>query len=108
MTLFFLVVGVNYVVDQYGRGVMRDAVDEGARAGAQLGAPPGACEDRANQAIHNLMAGRLSSTVAVTCSSAGGNVVATATATFPSWLPAVPAWTMTVTGEAHVEDQGAP
>jgi hypothetical protein len=105
MTLFFLVGGVNYVVDQYGRGVLRDAVDEGARAGAQLGAPPGTCEARARQAITNLMSGTLSQSVVVTCATNGNNVVATATASFPGWLPVIPTWTMTVRGEAHIEGQ---
>lgn len=105
MAFFFLVGGANYVVDQYGRGVLRDAADEGARAGAQLGAPPGYCEDRAHQALANLLSGKLAQGVTVTCSQVGNNVVATATATFPGWIPGVPDWSMTVRGEAHIEGQ---
>ena len=48
----------NVVVDLYARGVVRSAVDEGARAGATVDTSPADCERRARDVLANLLVGR--------------------------------------------------
>ena len=47
MSLVLLVLVANLLVDLYARGAIRDALDEGVRAGAPAGAGPSDCERRA-------------------------------------------------------------
>jgi hypothetical protein len=103
LSFIFLTLAANFIVDQYLRGVVRNAVDEGARAGAQLGAAPNACVTRAQQVMGNLAGGPLGRTITVTCSTNGADVIATGHASLKGWLPAVPTWTFTVEGISVVE-----
>ncbi|MDP9073258.1 MAG: hypothetical protein M3N98_03610 [Actinomycetota bacterium] len=98
-----LVIATNFIVDQYTRGVIRNAVDEAARAGAQQGAAANACQARANQVLTNLLNGPLGKNVTISCATNGTASTADATATLPGWLPIVPAWTFTVHGRSHLE-----
>ena len=53
-TAFSLIVFVmmaNFIVFLYARGVVRAAVDEGARAGGRFGATTGECESRARDVL---------------------------------------------------------
>ena len=51
MSLLVFVALANAVVDLYARGVVRAAVDEGARAGATLDVTPTECEQRARDVL---------------------------------------------------------
>ncbi len=91
------------MVDQYGRGVLRSAVDEGARAGAREGATLDDCQARAAGVTGDLLGGTLGNTVRLTCAEANGVVTARATASFPGWLPGVPNWNVDLEGRSTRE-----
>ena len=103
--LVVLLVATNFVVDQYGKGAVRTAVDEAAAAGSQQGAPGGpvaACQAKAAEIMSGLLSGSFARTVSITCSvnALTGQVVATGTGHFPGWLSVVPAMPLHVTGTA--------
>lgn len=86
----------NLVVFQYARGVVRAAVDEGARAGARtvasVPAAVAACEARAHSARDGLLTGRMADGISLRCSVGSGVVAAHADVLLPGWLPLVPDW----------------
>lgn len=88
MAMVVFVLMANLLVVQYGRGVVRAAVDEGARAGSHAGI--GECRLRAEEVMAQLLGGPLGADVSVTCREAGGLVLAVAEGTMPGWLPGVP------------------
>ena len=93
LSMLALVVIANFIVFQYGRGVVRAAVDQGVRAGSRAAAPTVACEQAARQVVADLLGGRSGSmgrTVSITCSQVGGRLDATAGGRFRAWLPPVP------------------
>ena len=100
-TAFSLIVFVmmaNFIVFLYARGVVRAAVDEGARAGSRFGATTAECDSRARDVLGDLLAGRLGSDVAVRCESTGEDEMhASVHVTLHGWLPGlVPDWTFTL------------
>jgi hypothetical protein len=100
-TAFSLIVFVmmaNFIVFLYARGVVRAAVDEGARAGGRFGATSAECEARARDVLGDLLAGRLGSDVSVRCDSPNEDEMhATVDVTLDGWLPGlVPDWTFTL------------
>lgn len=91
--LVLLVLVANLLVDVYARAVVRDAVDEAARAAVPIDAPAGACEARAAEILRGLLGGPAGDRVTLTCSPGPDWVVVTADVTLPAWLPAlVPDW----------------
>ena len=102
--LVFFVLLLQFVAWQYGRGVVRSALDEGARAGAVASADRRTCEDRAHDVLADLLAGRLGREVDVTCTDEGDEIVARARVTFRSWLAPAPDWTFAVAATAVKED----
>jgi hypothetical protein len=101
--LVFFVFLVQFVVWQYGRGVVRAALDEGARAGASALANTGVCEDRAQETLGDLLGGRLGNDVDVSCAEEGDEIIARAHVTFHSWLAPAPDWTFQVAASAVKE-----
>lgn len=97
LVLFTLV--ANVVVVQYGRAVVRSALDDGVRAGARvttsLAEAELACERTADEARRGLLGGPLGDGIAVDCVPAAGEMRAEAISVFASWFPAVPDWTFT-------------
>lgn len=89
----------NVVVVQYARGVIRSALDEGARAGARVLADPAAaqraCEETAAATRRDLLGGTLGDGISLACTPAPGEMRAVAVAVLPSWFPGVPDWTFT-------------
>ncbi len=99
-SLVLLVLVANLVVDLYARGAVRDALDDGVRAGAPAPAPVDACETRAREVVNGLVRGPLLDAV-LTCDESGAFVVAEAKVSLRSWLPMlVPDWRMTLHAEA--------
>jgi hypothetical protein len=95
-----LVLVANLLIDMYARGAVREALDDGVRAGAAASAPVEACEGRAHEVVKGLVRGPLLR-ARVRCDAAGGFVVATAEVSLESWLPMlVPDWHMTLRAEA--------
>ena len=99
-TAFSLIVFVmmaNFVVFLYARGVVRAAVDEGARAGSRFGATTSDCDSRARDVLGDLLAGRLGSDVDIRCESDEDEMRAIVHVTLHGWLPGlVPDWTFTL------------
>jgi hypothetical protein len=99
-SLVMLVLVANLLVDLYARGAVRDALDDGVRAGAPASASVGACETRAHEVVSNLVRGPLLS-ARVNCEESGAFIVAEARVSLRSWLPMlVPDWHMTLHAEA--------
>lgn len=104
LSLVFVVVLLNLVVFQYGRGVVRAALDEGVRAGARATAGESECEARAGDVLADLLGGAMGSGVTLRCTDNGSHLHATADVVFVGWLPAVPDWRFTAEA-ASVREQ---
>jgi hypothetical protein len=91
----------NLIVVQYGRGAVRSALEQGARAGTTAG--PAACEETARQVIDDLLGGRMSDGLSLSCEASGTSVRASASVTFESWTPLTPDFSFTLTSHGVVE-----
>jgi hypothetical protein len=111
-SLLVMVMLVNFIAIQYGRGVLRAAADEGARAGNRVNlqnptAPLSACQAREKDLLDGL--GSMASDVQFNCRYVNGqNVQAQASATFKGWLAFVPSVAETATASSVSEQQRAP
>jgi len=95
-SLVILVLVANLVVDMYARGAMRDALDDGVRAGASAVRPDVACERRAHEVVAGLVRGPILHTE-LHCRQVGPFVVADANVALESWLPMLmPDWHLTL------------
>lgn len=105
MSFVMLVVAANLIVFVYARGVVRAAVDEGARVGSRVGAGIEDCEDRAGGVLDDLLGGALRNAVTISCSvEASGELAAHADARLPSWIPFfVPQWVFSVEARSGLE-----
>lgn len=93
LSLLPLVWFANLGVYMYGRGAVRDALDEGARAGARVDADSVAvCQQRVEATLDNVLGGSMGRGVAVSCEEVNGVVRAHARVSFQSFLPPVPDW----------------
>ena len=105
LTLLIFVWVANLAVYLYGRGVVRSAIDEAARAGSRVGADSATvCQERANQVLANLIGGSMGRELAVSCAEEDGVVRARADVVFRAWLPPVPDWHFQATG-AVIKEQ---
>jgi hypothetical protein len=92
-SLLLFVLIANLLVDLYERGAVRDALDEGVRAGVPAAASPADCETRAREVLRSVAGGSLLRIDSLRCVREGGFVVATAQVSLRSWLPMmVPNW----------------
>lgn len=98
--ILFLVLA-NLVVVQYGRGAVRSALEQGARAGTVGGVS--ACEETASGVIDDLLGGRMSDGLVLGCSQSGSEIVATASARFRSWTPLTPDFELSLSSRAVSE-----
>lgn len=98
-SLFLFTLVANVVLVQYGRAVVRTALDDGVRAGARVTASAEAaelaCERTADSTRRDLLAGAFGDGIAVDCVPGAGEMRAVATSVFASWFPAVPDWSFT-------------
>lgn len=85
----------------YGRGVVRAALDEGARAGSKVSDSVARCEERAAETMSGLLGGTLGQGVAISCDDDGERVLAHADVRFGAWAPAMPDWTFSITATAR-------
>lgn len=100
-TFLLFIALANLVVVQYGRGAVRSALEQGARAGSVGGVV--VCEMTASSVIADLLGGRMSDDLALSCVVEDGAVVASASATFESWTPFAPDFSFSLTSRAVVE-----
>jgi hypothetical protein len=99
-SLMLLVLIANGLVDLYARAVVRDALDEGVRAGVVVGATAADCEQRANDVLAGLLRGPVGDDIVVRCEEQGGVMSATASVSLASWIPAaLPAWEFDLVAE---------
>lgn len=101
LVLFLLL--ANLVVVQYGRGAIRSALEQGARAGAVSGSAT-ECAARADEVIGQLLGGRMSDGLDVGCATTGVVMVATASGSFDSWTPMTPDFEIELASQALVEE----
>lgn len=99
--LLFLALA-NLVVVQYGRGAIRSALEQGARAGAVTGSVLD-CEAAAAEVSGQLLGGRMSDGLVVSCQISDGMMVATGTAVFESWTPLTGDFPVELTSRAALE-----
>lgn len=102
LALVLFLAFANLVVVQYGRGALRSALDQGARAGSLAGSTL-QCESAAWDVVGQLLGGRMSDDVVLRCESVGGLMVATGSAVFESWTPLAPDFAFSLRSEAVVE-----
>ena len=104
VALVFLTLLAQFSVWQYGRGAVRSAAQEAARAAAPLGADAGNCRARFDQVRSGLLGGRLGDGVGpVRCDDRGPWVEVGVDVVFSRWLPVSPDWSFTVTAVAVKE-----
>ena len=103
LSLLVFVAMANFVVDLYARGVVRSAVDEGARAGAALDSSAADCTRRARDVLSNLLGGAAGRSVRLSCREVDGVMRARAVVSFRGWLPVVPTWTFQLDGTVTKE-----
>lgn len=97
LSLIVFVMMANFIVFLYARGVVRAAVDEGARAGSRFGATASECDSRARDVLGDLLAGRLGRDVSVRCQADPDEMRASVHVTLHGWLPVlVPDWSFTL------------
>ena len=106
LSLFLFVLLANLIVALYARGAVRAAIDEGARAGAPVDVSVAECDRRANDALDDLLGGRMRSGVQVECVDNFGTVRARADVVVAGWIPGiVPDWAFTLTASAVKEHE---
>lgn len=92
----------NLVVVQYGRGAIRSALEQGARAAAISGSASD-CEAKAYDVVGQLLGGRMSDGLVVVCDVGPERVAASASARFESWTVLSPDFVISMTTEATRE-----
>ena len=105
-SLLAFVMLANFIVFSYARGVVRAAVDEGARAGGRFGSSEAECEERAGDVLGDLLGGPLGSGVEVRCRVDGGEEVmrAHADVVLRGWIPGLtPDWSFTLEAQSVKE-----
>lgn len=102
-SMLFFVLLANLMAVQYGRGVVRVALDEGARHGARYGAADPACELRIREVLGGLLGGEMGSGVSYRCERDSSRTNATAEVVFPAWIPGVPEFRFKMAATAAAE-----
>lgn len=100
--LLLFVTFANLVVIQYGRGAVRSALEQGARAGA-VASSSAECERVARDVVGQLLGGRMSDHLVVVCGPDGSTMAASANATFQSWTPFTPDFEVAMTTRSVLE-----
>lgn len=104
LSLVLFVALANLVVVQYGRGAVRSALEQGARAGAVAGTVA-ACEETAWSVVDQLLGGSMSNRLEMSCVVGGGGVVASASVVFEAWVPLTPDFEVSLSTEAFLEPE---
>ena len=103
LSMIVFVLMANLLMFLYARGVIRAAVDEGARAGAVANASVDECLARATDALDDLLGGTLGTGVQLSCEVVGAEVVATADVVLSSPFAGVTDWAFTAVARASDE-----
>ncbi len=104
IAIVLFVLAANVVVDLYVGAAVRDALDDGVRAGIPIGAGVPSCTRRATAAVDGLVHGAFRSGIRIQCAIHGTVVTADARIRFVSFVPGVvPAWTTSLRRSAPRE-----
>lgn len=104
VVLVLVVQILNVVVFSYGKGTVRTALDEAARAGATNNSVA-VCEATADQVMDELLGGSLGAEVDITCSDTGIAIVASADVHFDAWLTSLADYDGTFSASAAKENR---
>ena len=109
-SLVMLVLLVNFIVFQFGEGMLRAAVNEGARAGARADGTEGSCSAKIEQVLgSDFLDGALfTSRPKISCPSDADTQRAVIKAQFAGWFPEVGAIDVEVKARAVKETRFAP
>jgi hypothetical protein len=102
LALILFLALANLVVVQYGKGAVRSALEQGARAGSRAGGVA-ACEDTVRQVVDDLLGGRMSDGLVPHCAVSGQSIVASASVSFESWTPLTPDFSFSLSSTAVIE-----
>jgi hypothetical protein len=103
-SLLLFVMVANLLVDLYERGAIRDALDEGVRAGVPVGASSNDCLSRARDVVQSVASGSSIRIDELACAPDGERIVATARVALRSWFPMIiPDWHLSLQASAHKE-----
>lgn len=103
-SLLLFVMVANLLVDLYERGAVRDALDEGARAGVPASVGADDCLARAHEVVRSIASGSSMRVDDLTCVQDGDRIVSTARITLDSWFPMLlPDWKLTLRASARKE-----
>lgn len=102
LALILFLALANLVVVQYGKGAVRSALEQGARAGS-TGGGVAACEDTIGQVVDDLLGGRMSDDLVSDCAVSGQSIVASASVSFESWTPLTPDFFFSLSSTAVIE-----
>jgi hypothetical protein len=101
-----VVVGIiQVIVFQYGKGTVRAALDEAARAGARSATSVSTCQERVADVLGDLLAGTLGDGVEVSCADDGERIVVTALVQFDGWFGPLTDYDAVLTASAAKEDR---
>jgi hypothetical protein len=103
-SLLLFVLVANLLVDLYERGAVRDALDEGVRAGVPVSTGASECLARAQDVVRSIASGSSLRIDDLSCERDGDRIVATARVALRSWFPMLlPDWRLTLRASAHRE-----
>jgi len=103
-SLLLFVLVANLLVDLYERGAVRDALDEGVRAGVPISATADDCAARARAVVQSIVGGSSIQIEELRCVRDGDRIVSTARLSLRSWFPMLlPDWRLTLRASAHRE-----
>jgi len=103
-SLLLFVMVANLLVDLYERGAVRDALDEGVRAGVPTASTADDCVTHSRAVVQSIAGGSSVRIDDLTCIRDGDRVVATAHVSLRSWFPMLlPDWRLTLRASAHRE-----
>jgi len=103
IVLLLVVQILNVVVFTYGKGSVRTALDEAARAGARQGLA--VCESTGEQVLNELLGGSMGNGVTISCADTGRSIVAAASVHFDGWMTSLADYNGTLSASAAKEDR---
>ena len=96
---------IQVIMFQYGKGTVRAALDEAARAAARAPNSVETCQVRAANVLDDLLGGEMGKGVHVSCTDAGNRIVVTASVHFAGWFGSLTDYDATLTASAAKENQ---
>ena len=96
---------IQVIIFQYGKGTVRSALDEAARAAARAPNSVETCQTRASNVLDDLLGGDMGRGVQVTCTDAGDRIVVSAVVHFDGWFGSLTDYDATLTASAAKENQ---